>query len=95
MLIKSGLINLTIDELAIMRNEIFASKGYIFKTNRFKSYFAEQEWYIPKFENVENKLSEIEIANIKLIKEVEKIITEIEKENNKLLRGLWFWQYWL
>jgi len=90
LLLKSDLINLTIDELVIMRNEIFAIKGYIFKTNRFISYFAVQEWYNPKFENVGNKLSEIEKENIKLIKDVEQTLTENEKGNNKLLRGLWF-----
>ena len=90
LLSKSELLNLTLDELAIMRNEIFASKGYIFKTNRYKSYFAEQKWYDPKYENVENNLTEIEQANIKLIKKVEQLVEENEKENNELLQGLWF-----
>lgn len=90
LLSKSELLNLTLDELAIMRNEIFASKGYIFKTNRYKSYFTEQKWYDLKYENVENDLTEIEQANIKLIKKVEQLVEENEKENNKLLQGLWF-----
>ncbi|MGD8782697.1 MAG: YARHG domain-containing protein [Ignavibacteria bacterium] len=89
---ESELLNLTSDDLAIMRNEIFASKGYEFKTDRFKSYFAEQKWYDPKFETVENELTKTEIANIKIIKYVEHIVKEKEKEeeNNKLLQGLWF-----
>ena len=90
LLTKSELLHLTLDELKIMRNEIFASKGYIFKTNRYKSYFAEQKWYDPKYEEVENELTEIEKANIKLIKQVEQIVKENEEENNKLLQGLWF-----
>ena len=72
LLIKSDLTNLTKDDLAIIRNEIFASKGYIFKTNRFKSYFAEQEWYKPQFDNVDKNLSDNEKENIKLIRALEK-----------------------
>lgn len=72
LLTNSDLTNLTIDDLAIMRNEIFASKGYIFKTNRLKSYFTEQEWYEPQFDNVDNNLSNIEKENIKLIRALEK-----------------------
>jgi len=90
LLTKTELLNLTLDDSGIMRNEIFASKGYIFKTKRFNSYFSEQEWYYPKLDNVESKLSDIEEENIQLIKDVEQTLTEVNKENNKLLRGLWF-----
>ncbi|MFO7897054.1 MAG: YARHG domain-containing protein [Candidatus Cloacimonadales bacterium] len=90
LLSKTELLHLTKDELKIMRNEIFASKGYNFKTNRYKSYFTEQKWYEPQYENVGNELTEIEKENIKLIKQVEQIAKEKEEENNKLLQGLWF-----
>ncbi len=60
------------DDLKIMRNEIFARHGYIFKTNEMKSYFNKQKWYKGKYNNVDNMLTDVEIHNIKVIQEVEK-----------------------
>jgi len=56
-----------------MRNEIFASHGYIFNSDRYKFYFEEQLWYKPMLDNVLDKLSDIEKENIKLIQLVENI----------------------
>lgn len=57
-------------ELRIMRNEIYAAKGYIFKTKAMKGYFAKQNWYVPKYNSV--KLSAIEQNNVAKIKAEEK-----------------------
>lgn len=62
------LISMRKEDLKIMRNEIFARHGYIFKTAEMKSYFNNQNWYVPSYENVTNLLSEIEKKNITLIK---------------------------
>jgi len=70
---KEELNSFTKDELAIMRNEIFASHGYIFNSDRYKFYFEEQLWYKPMLDNVLDKLSDIEKENIKLIQLVENI----------------------
>ncbi len=59
------------EELKIMRNEIFASYGYIFKTEALKNYFSKMIWYFPTFANVDHMLSHIEKENVKLIKKVE------------------------
>jgi hypothetical protein len=58
-------------ELKIMRNEIFARHGYTFKTSDMQQYFGKQNWYSPQFNDVNNKLSEIEKENIKLIMKYE------------------------
>lgn len=58
-------------ELKIMRNEIFARHGYIFKTNDMRKYFNNQSWYTPLYDNVDNKLTTIERQNIKFIKQYE------------------------
>lgn len=58
-------------ELKIMRNEIYARYGYIFKTKDMKAYFINQPWYSPKYQNVASFLSEIEKKNIELIKRYE------------------------
>jgi hypothetical protein len=55
-----------------MRNEIFADHGYIFKTDKWKDHFSKQEWYSPRYENVNDSLSTIENYNIQLILELSK-----------------------
>ena len=59
-------------ELKIMRNEIFARHGYNFKTEEMKNYFSRQAWYRPLYDNVNDKLTDIEKLNIKLIQRFEK-----------------------
>lgn len=60
-----------LNELKIMRNEIFARYGYIFtRDNEMARYFGEQKWYLGIYNNVSNWLTDIEkqnIINIKLI----------------------------
>jgi hypothetical protein len=68
---KNELTGKTKEELMIMRNEPFAVYGYIFKNKFLKNYFEDKGWYNPQFDNVNDQLSEVEKANIKLIKEVE------------------------
>ncbi len=63
-------------ELKIMRNEIFARHGYLFKTSLMRNYFNNKEWYlrIPKLSRTNSGtkyLSEIEKKNIKLIRNYE------------------------
>ena len=55
-------------ELRIMRNEIFARYGYKFKTDEMKSYFESQDWYSGLYDNVNDKLTDLEKLNIQLIK---------------------------
>jgi len=60
-------------EYKIIRNEIFARHGYIFILGgEMDKYFRSKEWYIPKFNNVNHFLSDIEKHNIQLIKQLEK-----------------------
>lgn len=59
-------------EVALMRNEIYARHGYIFKTEPFKSYFNSKYWYIPNDHFNENMLSRLEKANKDFIVKYEK-----------------------
>jgi serine/threonine protein kinase len=60
-------------ELTIMRNEIYARHGYIFKSNPdMVKYFDKQSWYTPQYYDVTNMLTEIEKVNINFIKSREK-----------------------
>ena len=58
-------------DLKVMRNEIYARHGYIFKTQEMIDYFNGQSWYYPSLRSVENKLSEVEKKNINFIKNYE------------------------
>jgi hypothetical protein len=55
-------------ELQLMRNEIFARYGYIFKSGgKMAEYFSKQSWYKPYHTNVDDFLTKIEKHNIELI----------------------------
>jgi serine/threonine-protein kinase len=71
LLTASDLSRRTPWELRIMRNEIFARHGYIFKTPDMRSYFAQQPWYSPRHHDVSSRLSAIETRNLKMIKSSE------------------------
>ncbi|KMT22249.1 YARHG domain-containing protein [Clostridium cylindrosporum] len=62
------------DKLALIRNEIFARHGYVFKSEMYREYFASKTWYKenPNFAGDESGLNTYEKANIKLIKSLER-----------------------
>jgi len=71
---RGELILFTNDELDIMRNEIFARHGHIFKTARYRDYFNTQSWYKATVNDATSNLSEIERLNVEQIKAVQDII---------------------
>jgi|GEM_PF-1997353 len=75
--------HLAIDDLDIMRNEIFADYGYRFKSEKWQKYFAKKSWYKPRFDDVNDQLSEIDKANIQFILNMKKKMTGREKEFTK------------
>lgn len=63
---------MTLEQLQIMRNEIFARHGYIFvQGGPMDLYFRKKPWYRPKLENVNHLLNYIEKYNIKNIIKIE------------------------
>lgn len=72
LLSETELKNIPKKQLKIMRNEIYARYGYIFKTEEMSAYFKKQENYLAVMEEVDAFLSEIEVKNIALIKRLEK-----------------------
>jgi hypothetical protein len=79
LLTSEDLTGKTIWELKIMRNEIFAKYGYKFKSEDMKEYFGKQKWYKPEYDDVKSKFTEIENANIKMIKQYE---DDLQKEKS-------------
>lgn len=62
-------------KLYLMRNEILARKGYVFKDEELQKLFQSKKWYKPN--NIGKiKLSEIDKKNIKLIEGIEKEIAD-------------------
>lgn len=59
------------EELRLMRNYIFARRGYIFESDDLKEYFEQFSWYVPLYYDVTPRLSEIEKYNVNFIKEFE------------------------
>ncbi|MDG3087752.1 YARHG domain-containing protein [Vibrio hannami] len=69
LLTKEELQGYSASELRLIRNEIFARHGYIFKSKDLSSYFSTKSWYSPNTTDV--TLSTIETKNVKLIKSLE------------------------
>ncbi|WNJ20494.1 YARHG domain-containing protein [Pontibacter sp. G13] len=59
--------HLDIEDLDIMRNEIFASYGYRFKSARWQQYFSQFSWYQPRYDDVNDRLSDLEKRNVQFI----------------------------
>lgn len=59
------------EELRLMRNYIYARRGYIFESDDLKEYFEHFSWYVPLYYDVTPRLSEIEKNNVNFIKEYE------------------------
>lgn len=60
----------TKDELRLMRNEIFADHGYVFKSKDLNDYFKSKDWYKAS-PNGYFVLTDWEKSNIELIKKME------------------------
>ncbi len=71
LLVDNVLSKYTVNQLKIMRNEIFARHGYVFKTTEMNEYFSKQDWYKPVGGNIGEKMNEIEKLNVQLIKRYE------------------------
>ena len=72
LLTAADLRKLTKGELGLMRNEIFARYGLLFKRGgETDVYFRQKDWYFPQHDNVDNFLTGLEVLNIRLIKQLE------------------------
>jgi hypothetical protein len=62
---------LFIEDLRVLRNEIYARHGRIFKDKELQKYFSEQIWYKPNPDFKDEMLTEKEYKNLSVIKEAE------------------------
>lgn len=70
---------LTVKQLRILRNAVYARHGKIFKDKELAKYFSTRQWYAPKQDYVEGDLSDIEKDNIQRIAEYEKYLMSLPK----------------
>lgn len=62
---------LFVEDLRVLRNEIYAKHGRVFKDPNLQKYFAAQAWYQPNPDFKDDSLNETESKNLAVIKEVE------------------------
>jgi hypothetical protein len=66
-----SLAQLNNQNLRLLRNMIYARHGYIFNSSDLVLYFSRFDWYNPKFDNVDDLLTDIDKYNIQLIQAFE------------------------
>lgn len=71
-------------DLDVMRNEIFAEYGFIFKSPKWKAYFEAKPWYKPRYDNVDKLLPEKDKANIKFILEYQGLHQGVKIERDTI-----------
>lgn len=67
-LTNSDFEGLSTDDIKILRNEIYARHGYIFKSTELHNYFYVKPWYKALSSDVSSVLTKIEQKNIAFIK---------------------------
>ncbi len=73
---ESDVENMKPAELRIMRNEIYARRGYSFKLADMREHFDKLDWYMPMAVDITAKLTKVEKDNAALIKRYEKYSEE-------------------
>ena len=63
------------EDLRVLRNEIYARHGRLFKDAKLQKYFETQAWYKPNPDFKDDQLSEIEVKNLAKIREAEETAT--------------------
>ncbi len=63
------------EDLRVLRNEMYARHGRVFKDPKLQEYFLSQPWYKPDPTFTDNMLSEVETKNLAKIREAEESAT--------------------
>ncbi|WBW99007.1 YARHG domain-containing protein [Oceanirhabdus sp. W0125-5] len=88
---NNDLEKLSLQELSLLRNSIYAKNGYKFSTEEFHNYFSKFEWYKPISKDVDKLLSQIDNENIKniiLIEEQSESWIKNSKDDKELSREM-------
>jgi len=82
---KADVEGKSLEELALLRNEIYARKGHKFETGKYRAYFTYKKWYKPLSSNDGIELSSIENKNVAFLKSLE---NKIQKKRDAAIRDL-------
>jgi hypothetical protein len=63
--------DMSLKDLRILRNTVYARRGYVFKSAILDEYFGNMDWYQADPSYTDDRLSSVDWKNIKLIKSVE------------------------
>jgi hypothetical protein len=63
------------EDLRVLRNEVYARHGRVFKDAKLQKFFEEQAWYKANPEFKDDQLNEIEVQNLAKIREAEETAT--------------------
>ena len=84
---RADFIGFSPKELRLIRNGIYAKNGAIFQSEDLNTYFGMKEWYkgeVPVAEFTEDVISDVERANLELIKEMEAMAVENAEERDAI-----------
>lgn len=81
--------NISLDEIRLLTNEIFARNGHHFDNGRFQNFFEEKSWYTSKNNNQAIVFNEIEKQNIKFFQDRTK---EIKAKREDLITQLYIFK---
>lgn len=75
--------------LKLLKNEIYARKGYVFSNPIYAEYFKKLDWYKPLNDNSKISFSDIETKNIAILNQkINEIATFISTEQNSKYKTL-------
>ena len=70
---RALLQNLSLKELSIARNEIYARHGYPFQSRKLQEHFGQKPYYRPKESRADPDFNQVEQHNLWLIRKIERI----------------------
>ena len=78
-------------DLRILRNTIFARRGRPFKSEVLTHYFERMVWYKPTANYSDDRLTDIDLKNIKIIRSVEQQMGgQLSESEHRQMGGEWY-----
>jgi len=72
------------EDFILMKNEIFARRGYSFGVRWIRNHFEKQAWYIPIDDDVYSDLNSTERKNVETLNDFIDLIEQLEEEQEAI-----------
>ena len=76
--LEDTLTKIHLDNLALLRNSIYAKHKCIFSEKEYHDYFSQFDWYSAKYKDVSKRLTDVDMSNIEAVKNVENEINSLK-----------------